>query len=339
MKNIHDYAGFLNENNSTISVTAYNFESLKSKIKVLLSNEDDSNLKKGFEFVSTNINDYEKDEFVRDMCDGFFDKINTLIIKKYKNFWKEEDKGYSGFKFTGKNYDKTANLSINEISKMIKKELSIEYTDWKFSVKLDKFSGGQSITVDIKDMPYNPYSEKVDYAFKNDEHPNLSYNDEYYNETYLKDESKINHILNQYNFDDSNSQIDYFHSRYYSHLRISEDIKKKFYPDNADIKRSEEFHKEWNERAKKRKEIADAKKGKFKKGEEVIFIYDKESTTIPKGEYKAIILKSPNGRAMFSKYDIRFFVDKRKKNGEIIQLETPLPYLTTIYDESKFKKI
>lgn len=339
MKNINSFNTFLNENNR-FEINYENFEQFKSKLLVLISNENDSNLRKGFEFVSSNIHDYMDDSFTQKMSDIFFNNINILISKKYKNFFKEEDKGYSGNKSVGNRYKDTLDLDIKEISKLIKNELSIYYPEWQFSVKISRFSGGESINVNILDIPYNPYSESVDNLLKNNLKIPYNRTEEYYNKLYLKDIEKIKTIINQYNYDDSNSMVDYFDKRYYSHLNLDEhSIKKKFYPENDEVKRIEDLSKKWDDNRKKKKEITDAKKGKFKKGEEVIYIYNKENAVIPKGEYKAIILKSPNGRALFSKYEIRFWIDKKKKNGEIINLEQPIAYLTTVYNENELKKI
>lgn len=340
MANIKNFQMFLNENNSKNIVNSSNFLELKDKILPIVAMEENPDLKKGFDFTLSSIADYKNDEFVRELSDIFFDKLNRIIDKKYTKFWKSEDRGYSGNKFTGKNYDLTQNMDIKELAKLVKKELSIEFPDWKFSVKISRYSGGQSMSVHIVDMPYTPYSEIVDNAYKTNTTYDSNRIEDVYNEQYLKDSKKIKHIVEQYNYDDSNAQIDYFNVRYYSHITLDGTVKAKFYPENEEVKKHQQWDNEWKERAAKKKAKAEEvkKQFKFKKGEEVIYIYDKDSPTIPKGEYDAVILKAPNGRAMFAKYDIKFAINKRKLNGEIKNLEKPIYYTTTLYGDDKLKE-
>lgn len=338
---------FINEN-KTITITVSNIEEYKDKLIALLANEGDEKLKKGFDFTISNLEDYRKDEMVFELVNGFLSKINNLISNKYPKFYQEEDKGYSGNKFTGKNYEKTSDLRISELSKMIKKELSIEYPEWKFSVKSETYSGGQSLRVSIDDVPYNPYSEYTDNRLKNNI-TDIDYdnrNEETYNKEFKKDRSKIKSIANQYNFDDSDSQSDYFHVNYYCFVDLNDDaMKGKYYPENEEYLKTLQWRAKYAEKDRIRKEAFAKKKSehsekfKFKKGEECIFPYTREGGHIPVGEYKAIILKAPSAKMSFPKYEIRYFVDKKKVNGEIITLENPIAYITTIYDDTQLKKI
>jgi hypothetical protein len=337
MKNIKNFSSFINENNSKVYITPYNFEDYKSKILTIVALQNNPELKKAYDFCVKNIDEYS-DEFVRDMIDPFISEINT-IIKKNPKLWKSEDAGYSGNKFTGSKYDMTRNLSKTEIAKLIKKELDIEFPDWKFSVKTPH----RSINVEILDIPYNPFTEYYDELYKKDEEPSYGHrgiNDKY-NERYLRDLSKMKKIWNQYNFDDSVTQSDYFSVNYYGDVDLNDhNVMKKFYPEHKEVKRHEEYWKGVEERTKKAKELADAKKGKFKKGEKILYIYDRDSSVIPKGEYEGVILKAPNGRGRgFSTYTIRFSVNKVYRNGVEVELEKPLTYTTELYDESKIKPI
>jgi len=338
MSNIKNFKEYLLENSSNKTITVSNFLELKDKILAIITTEENTELRKAYDFTISNISDYNSDDFVRELINPFLEKIN-ILINKYPQFWKNDDKGYSGYKSFGKNYHLTKDMDIKEISKLIKEELDIEFPQWKFSSKISRYSGGQSINVTIVDIPYSPYSEEVDYSYKNNTEYTLNRRDGIYNEQYLKDYDKIEQIIKQYNYDDSDGQIDYFAKKYYSHIYLDDmNTKRKFYPDNLELKKSEERSKEWDEKSKKRNEIAATNRGKFKKGENIIFIYDKESTRIPKGEYKGIVLKSPNGRALMSKYEIKFFVNKTFKDGVIIETEKSTVYNTFLYGDSKLKK-
>lgn len=340
MNNIIPFNNFVNENNSKNEINADNIEQLKDKLIVLIATEGDDNLRKGLDFAIKNIEDYNKDTFVTDMCNTFFNNINNMINKKYPKFWSSLDKGYSGNRFTGSNYERTAGMDIKELAKLIKEELNIYFPDWKFSVKISRYSGGQSMRISIVDMPYTPFSKEVDYAYKNNTHYDSHMRYEIYNEQYLKDYKKIKSITEQYNFDDSDTQSDYFHVRYYAFVDLDSSIKEKFYPENDEVKKHKQWDEEWKERAAKKKAEADEikKRFKFKKGQEVIYIYDKENPVIPKGEYDAVILKAPNGRTKFANYDIRFSVTKRKLNGTIVDLKEPMYYKTSLYGDDKLKE-
>jgi hypothetical protein len=318
-----------------IKIEALNFEQYKSKITALIATKNDSGLKNGFDFVCSNIGEYHKDSFVKDMVDIFFAKLNNIISKEFPSLWQKENKGYSGNMFTGSKYEQTKTMDIVQLSKLVKEELNIYFPDWKFSVKTDRFSGGQSLTVNIKELPYNPYSKEKQKSLEEltDFYPIQT--DQIYSEQYLNDSKRIRAIVEQYNFDDSDAMVDYFHVRYYSHVRLEElDIYRKFYPNHPDLLRHDKFNAEWEEKRKKKKEKADNNKGKFKKGQEVVYVYNKEYGSIPKGEYKAVILKSPNGRAMLSYYEIRFYVNKKIVNGQVIELEKPIIYKTNVYVNS-----
>lgn len=334
----------------TVSINNDNFTEYKDKLFALIANEDNNEtLKKGYEFVSNNIEDYDSDNMVYELSNMFFKSINNLIETKYPAFYKVEDKGYSGNKFTGKNYEKTSDLSIAEISKMIKTELAIEFPDWKFSVKSKSYTGGRSLNVYIEDMPYNPYSEYMDNRIKNNitgyDYERGGNVDEYI-ETYRKDYKKIEHIANQYNYDDSDVQSDYFSVNYYCFVTLEHDkIREKFYSDNEEVKKRQEREKQYAEEDRIRKEAYGKKKEEFKKkftfkkGEECIYIHTNEQSYVPVGEYKAIILKAPSATAFNPSYEIRYYIDKKKVKGEIVDRDPVISDTRTIYSDTQLKKV
>lgn len=332
----------------TVVINKDNFIDYKDKIVALIANEDNEKLKKGYEFVSNNIEDYDSDNMVYELSNTFFKSLNNIIETKYPSFYKTEDKGYSRNKFTGKNYEKTADLSTAEISKLIKKELAIEFPEWKFSVKSKTYSGGCSINVYIEDIPYNPYSEYMDNRIKNNitSHDYERGNTDTYIEQYRKDYKKITSIANQYNYDDSDSQMDYSNVNYYCFVNLDDyKIKEKFYPDNEEVKKRKERVKQYAEEDRIRKEAFDKKKEEmkkrftFKKGEECIYIHTNQNSYVPVGEYKAIILKAPSATAFNPSYEIRYYIDKKKVNGEIVDRVPVISDTRTIYSDSQLKKV
>src|SRR6478735_9274007 len=212
-----------------------NFNDYSAKILAFISSYKED-LRNGYNFTVKNIDEYGDDDFVRKMIDIFFDKLNSNILKYDKNFFKVEDTGYSGNMFKGSNYEKTRGMSTSEIAKLIKKELNIEFPDWVFSIKTSHGSMTSAINVKIDDMPYSPYSEEYIDAIKTKKNI-YTRHIEIYNEKYIKDLKKMKNIFNQYNMNDSNSQVDYFDNRYYGGIDLNDyAIEKKFL---YDVKKEE----------------------------------------------------------------------------------------------------
>ncbi len=134
----------------------------------------------------------------------------------------------------GEKYQESKNLTIKEITALVRKEIRVEFKGWKISVSKETYAGGASINVNIKDSPIKLYNseyarlkqledhgsavrEYTDQAFKSYDITldSLIYTDE--GAVVLK---RLKEIVEQYNFDDSDSMIDYFHVNYYSHVGV-----------------------------------------------------------------------------------------------------------------------
>lgn len=321
-------------------ITIDNYPELIAKIGISKLPEP---LLKGHQYYSANIAEYNRNESIAETINDYLADLNAYVdklpAKKQKAIF-NEDKGYSGNKWEGKHYKNTEDLSTAEISKLIKKELEIEFEDMaKFSVITDVFSGGSSINVTITDLTFIPYTQPFlkhletgrsieEYNIEQHDHNNRyakRFNDEF--NAFIK---KVERITNQYNFDDSDSQTDYFHVRYYQHVKFDEDrYLVKHYPDIPEAKRTKEWDEYWAKNKTKSKERADSRKGKYKKGTIIFFKAEMHKSwhkyKLPNGMYLVKIVKSPNGRAMFSNYGIKIYqnietmrsenVDYLKKKG------------------------
>ena len=115
-----------------------------------------------------------------------------------------------GYKFTGSNY---TGLSTKETAVIIRKHLKERFPEVKFSITSDY----NSLDIHIKTSPYN--NSKLDYD------PELS---PYQYRDFEKENNKelnaiqeyCNNLLNSYNYDDSDSQSDYFNCHFYKHVSI-----------------------------------------------------------------------------------------------------------------------
>ena len=98
-------------------------------------------------------------------------------------------------------------MSITEIAKEVRKDLKKEFgKKIKFSVRSHKFAGGTSLSVDIKkcSKEFLETENEVGTIIKLPS---------------VKEEvrTKINDIVNFYNFDESDPMIDYFCVNFYYH--------------------------------------------------------------------------------------------------------------------------
>jgi hypothetical protein len=92
----------------------------------------------------------------------------------------------------GSKYEETKDLDIAEVAKLVRKDLAALKLPVKPSVRISRYSGGQSLDVHLK-MERDPELAK-----------------------------KIRAILNSYNFDESDSQSDYFCVRFYGHVTFND---------------------------------------------------------------------------------------------------------------------
>ena len=85
-----------------------------------------------------------------------------------------KNKAHSQNYYEGKDYQKNKDLSTTEIAKIVRDELKKKYPTkdgYKFSVRSKYFSGGSSIDVDIKAVPFkvmNPERLRAEKEFPHD---------------------------------------------------------------------------------------------------------------------------------------------------------------------------
>ena len=120
-------------------------------------------------------------------------------------------------------------LDIAEIAKLVRKDLKAEFgKDNKFSVRISRFSGGQSLDVYPKKVnadlcyTYEELCEKANFEWLQYDNPDLhKYLDKRYKEVqFLTDETikRIKSIVDNYNYNESDSYTDYYDVGFYSHV-------------------------------------------------------------------------------------------------------------------------
>lgn len=123
-------------------------------------------------------------------------------------------RNYTGYGWEGSNYD--SDLGIAEISKIVKSQLK-KIPDTKWSVRSKRFSGGRSLDVYLLEAPFEVFTDDREY-----ENVNYAWIDR---QDELTDEAKslmkkVCKFVNSFNYDDSDSQIDYFNTNFYAHYSI-----------------------------------------------------------------------------------------------------------------------
>ena len=128
----------------------------------------------------------------------------------------------------GEKYKATENLGVKDIAKLIRADIARVNPFIKVSVRIERYSMGQSINVQIKEVP----NEILNHAYvknywfvdgdsirHNISAPHMNACERYtdYGRA-LKD--LIKKIVAAYNFDDCDYQSDYFHVRFYSSVEF-----------------------------------------------------------------------------------------------------------------------
>ena len=125
------------------------------------------------------------------------------------------------YKFTGEKFNR--DLDVKEIAKLIRKELK-GISGLKTSVRIERYSMGRSINVSIKECGFNPMNPERIKAEK--ENPHVSIDLSIYTKQGSDLKDKIQSIVDQYNFDDSDSMTDYFNVNFYGFVNYDWQVEK-----------------------------------------------------------------------------------------------------------------
>ena len=128
---------------------------------------------------------------------------------------------YTGHGFEGGKYQETKDLDVTEIAKLLRKELKEKLPGFKFSIRCEKFAGGSSIRISITKWADGFKWWNDDY--KKGEEPQYGSPESKLFWSQENNEGKeiletVKQVANQYNFDDSDGMIDYFHVAFYLHV-------------------------------------------------------------------------------------------------------------------------
>lgn len=131
--------------------------------------------------------------------------------------------------FTGSRYLETRDLDIADIAKLVRKDLrdaqkgGLFPAEMTFTVRIDRYSGGQSLNVTLAGMPdtWTYVSPGLEPNYAEYVPANGGYTDEARAALELAEK-----IRNMYNFDRSDVQTDYFNVRFYGSTKIQDEREK-----------------------------------------------------------------------------------------------------------------
>lgn len=176
--------------------------------------------------------DYVSNDLIQWLQEYSEEHYHLIENATEKLYWDIEDKQYDEpveETKTAKQLYFERGLDVKDIAKLIRKDLKKAFGKGnKFSVRISRFSGGQSIDITAKQVTDDlVYSYKELYERNNLErlqwdNPDLY---EYLNELYQKQQfltddvrKTIKAIVDQYNYNESDPYTDYYDVGFYSHI-------------------------------------------------------------------------------------------------------------------------
>lgn len=120
----------------------------------------------------------------------------------------------------GNNYD--SRLTTKEIAAIVSNEYKKQFPNCKFSVRIETYSGGSSINVALMAADFEVVTDEA----RGESGIQINHyhivNDERLTEKGKELFKTARQILNAYNFDESDSSVDYFFVNFYEHYSVGQ---------------------------------------------------------------------------------------------------------------------
>ena len=176
--------------------------------------------------------DYVSNDLIQWLQEYSEEHYHLIENATEKLYWDIEDRQYDEQveeTKTAKQLYFERGLDVKDIAKLIRKDLKKAFGKGnKFSVRISRFSGGQSIDVTAKEVTddllftYEELCEKARFDRLQYTNPSLyEHLDKLYQERqFLNDDTvkRINDIVSQYNYNESDPYTDYYDVGFYSHI-------------------------------------------------------------------------------------------------------------------------
>jgi len=150
------------------------------------------------------------------------DEFEKEFIQELESEYKPE---YTG-NYKGRKYQETRDMDIAEIAKLIRNDIRDAIRKKrlpahpKYSVTIERYSMGQSVTVRVKNiLPLRILNEETVI----DELSYKSFRGSRFNQTGRNMENILTDICRHYDFNESDSMTDYFHSRFHVSVSLETD--------------------------------------------------------------------------------------------------------------------
>jgi len=128
------------------------------------------------------------------------------------------------YKYEGSKYRSTREMNFADVAKMVREELKKEFSSCVFSVTMQRYSGGRSLHISLMSSPFVAFNDDAKYMQCN-QYSLLEGYERHQEKTALSKDvfqimENVVRITEAYNFDDSDSQSDYFHVNFYTHYNV-----------------------------------------------------------------------------------------------------------------------
>ena len=115
---------------------------------------------------------------------------------------------------------KKSDMDIKEIAKEIRATLKKEFAACKFSVRVERYSGGQSLNIDLVQGPFEAFTkEGEDYRQVNPYH--IAGSESFTSEAKIVMQRAYD-LSKEYNYDNSDAMTDYFDVNFYTHMSVGQ---------------------------------------------------------------------------------------------------------------------
>lgn len=145
-------------------------------------------------------------------------KVKETYQSDIKEFYTQN--GWEGSRYN-------SNLSTKDIAKLIREYIKETFPTWKFSVTSEYFSMGSSISVILMEAPYEIYTKETlsqiteeEYGRKQSFNYCISDRDNIFNQDTKDVLKNVVDFVNSYNYDDSDSMVDYFDTNFYTSFGV-----------------------------------------------------------------------------------------------------------------------
>ena len=114
------------------------------------------------------------------------------------------------------------NLNIKDIAKAVRADLKAKHPKCKFSVTIERYAGGQSMTVALMSAPFAALAKDCEDADRGYTQVNLYHMD---TQTQLTEKARkvmtdAKAAMSNFNYDESDIMTDYFNVNFYMHVTV-----------------------------------------------------------------------------------------------------------------------